>query len=102
MKTLKNKKQHPGEILLNEYLIPFNITINELANKIFLPITRVDSILRGTEKINADVALRLSKYFGTTAKYWLWLQIEFDIVMQRLKIQDQIDKIDPIGRKTVA
>ena len=70
---------HPGEILLAEFLVPFNITAYRLAKDIEIPQTRVAEIIKGNRRITADTALRLSKYFGNSAKFWLGLQDDFDI-----------------------
>ena len=78
----KLKNIHPGEILSEEFLIPFNITAYKLAKDIEIPQTRVSEILKGNRRITADTALRLSKYFGNSAKFWLGLQDDFDIEEQ--------------------
>lgn len=75
----KLKNIHPGEILSEEFLIPFHITAYKLAKDIGIPQTRVSEILKGNRRITADTALRLSKYFGNSAKFWLGLQDDFDI-----------------------
>jgi addiction module HigA family antidote len=75
----KLKNIHPGEILSEEFLVPFNITAYRLAKDIEIPQTRVSEILKGNRRITADTALRLSKYFGNSAKFWLGLQDDFDI-----------------------
>ena len=75
----KLKNIHPGEILSEEFLIPFNITAYKLAKDIEIPQTRISEILKGNRRITADTALRLSKYFGNSAKFWLGLQNDFDI-----------------------
>ena len=75
----KLKNIHPGEILMEEFLIPFNITAYKLANDIEIPQTRIAEIGKGNRRITADTALRLSKYFGNSAKFWLGLQDDFDI-----------------------
>jgi addiction module HigA family antidote len=77
MKKLKNI--HPGEILLKEFLLPLEITAYQLSKDIGIPQTRVSAILKGNRRITADTALRLSKYFGNSAKFWLGLQDDFDI-----------------------
>lgn len=77
MKKLKNI--HPGEILSEEFLIPLNITAYKLAKDIDIPQTRISEIVKGNRRITADTALRLSKYFGNSAKFWLGLQDDFDI-----------------------
>lgn len=75
----KLKNIHPGEILLEEFLIPLNISAYKLAKDIDIPQTRVSEIVKGNRRITADTALRLSKYFGNSAKFWLGLQDDFDI-----------------------
>jgi antitoxin HigA-1 len=75
----KLKNVHPGEILLKEFLVPFNITAYKLAKDIEIPQTRISEIIKGNRRITADTALRLSKYFENSAKFWLGLQDDFDI-----------------------
>ncbi len=75
----KLKNIHPGEVLSVEFLVPFNITAYKLAKDIEIPQTRVSEIIKGNRRITADTALRLSKYFGNSAKFWLGLQDDFDI-----------------------
>ncbi|MCC6691299.1 MAG: HigA family addiction module antidote protein [Bacteroidia bacterium] len=77
MKHLKNI--HPGEILLQEFLIPLNITAYRLSKEIAIPQTRISEIIKGNRRITADTAIRLSKFFGNSAKFWLGLQDDFDI-----------------------
>jgi len=78
----KLKNIHPGEVLSEEFLVPFNITAYKLAKDIEIPQTRVSEIIKGNRRITADTALRLSKYFGNSAKFWLGLQDDFDIEEQ--------------------
>jgi addiction module antidote protein, HigA family len=75
----KLKNIHPGEILAEEFLKPLNITAYKLSKDIEIPQTRVSEIVKGNRRITADTALRLSKYFGNSAKFWLGLQDDFDI-----------------------
>jgi len=77
MRKLKNI--HPGEILLEEFLIPMEITAYRLSKDIGIPQTRISEILKGNRRITADTALRLSKYFGNSAKFWLGLQDDYDL-----------------------
>jgi addiction module HigA family antidote len=70
---------HPGEILLEEFLIPLKISAYRLSKSINIPQTRISEILKGRRRITADTALRLSNYFGNSAKFWLGLQDDFDI-----------------------
>ena len=77
MKRLKNI--HPGEILQAEFLIPLGLSAYKLSKDVGIPQTRVSEILKGNRRITADTALRLSRYFGNSAKFWLGLQDDFDI-----------------------
>jgi len=70
---------HPGEVLLEEFLIPMGISQNRLALKINVPARRINEIMLGKRRITADTALRLAQYFGTTAKFWLGLQTDYDL-----------------------
>ena len=75
----KIKNIHPGEILLEEFLVPYKISAYKLAKDVDIPQTRISEIIKGNRRITADTALRLSKYFGNSAKFWLGLQDDFDI-----------------------
>ncbi len=75
----KLKNIHPGEILLEEFLIPLDITAYRLSKEISIPQTRISEIIKGNRRITADTALRFSKFFGNSAKFWLGLQDDFDI-----------------------
>jgi len=77
MENLKNI--HPGEVLQKEFLIPLEITAYRLAKETFLPQTRISEIIKGNRRITADTALRFAKFFGTSAKFWLGLQNDFDL-----------------------
>jgi len=75
----KLKNIHSGEILIEEFLIPMKITAYRLSQDIGIPQTRVSEIIKGNRRITADTAIRLSNYFGNSAKFWLGLQNDFDI-----------------------
>ncbi|MES1216716.1 MAG: HigA family addiction module antitoxin [Bacteroidota bacterium] len=75
----KLKNIHPGEVLLYEFLLPNNVTSYKLAKDIDIPQTRISEIVKGKRRVTADTALRFSKYFGNSAKFWLGLQDDFDI-----------------------
>ena len=77
MSNLKNI--HPGEILLAEFLQPLEISAYKLSKDTFMPQTRISEIIKGRRRITADTALRLARYFGNSAKFWLGLQDDFDI-----------------------
>jgi addiction module HigA family antidote len=91
MKRLKNI--HPGEILQEEFLIPLNITAYRLAKATGIPQTRISEIVKGRRRITADTALRLSHYFGTTAKFWLGLQDDFDLEEEKLSNKKEFEEI---------
>jgi addiction module HigA family antidote len=70
---------HPGEILEKDFLEPMNLSQNELARQIGVPPRRINEIVHGKRSITADTAIRLSKFFGTSAKLWIGLQAEYDL-----------------------
>lgn len=92
----KLKNIHPGEVLSEEFLMPFGISAYKLAKDIGIPQTRVSEILKGNRRITADTALRLSKYFGTSAKFWLGLQDDFDLEQEANEKGNLIDSIPTI------
>ena len=91
MNRLKNI--HPGEILQEEFLIQFGVSAYKLAKDIGIPQTRISEIIKGNRRITADTALRLSKYFGNSAKFWLGLQNDFDLEEEKRTKGDDIDSI---------
>ena len=95
----KLKNIHPGEILLSEFLVPLDITAYKLAKDIEIPQTRVSEILKGNRRVTADTALRLSKYFGNSAKFWLGLQDDFDIEEEILLKGSLLKSIKPLSGK---
>ena len=70
---------HPGEVLLEEFLKPMNISAYRLSKDLGIPQTRISEIVKGHRSITADTAIRLSYYFGNSAKFWLGLQNDFDL-----------------------
>jgi len=91
MKRLANI--HPGEILLEEFLRPLEITAYRLSKDTEIPQTRISQIIKGKRRITADTALRLASYFGTSAKFWLGLQDDYDIEEESKYKQDILTKI---------
>ena len=96
MKTLANV--HPGEILLYEFLEPLGITAYRLSKDLRIPQTRISEIIKGNRRITADTAIRLSKYFGNSAKFWLGLQDDYDIEEENNQKGDDIEKIKRYGK----
>ena len=84
---------HPGEILQEEFLVPLNITPYRLAKETRIPQTRISEIIKGNRRITADTALRLSQFFGNTAKFWLGLQDDFDIENEMLEKPGEFEHI---------
>ena len=91
MKRLKNT--HPGEVLNEEFLIPLGITAYKLSKETDIPQTRISAIIKGNRRITADTALRLAKYFGTSAKFWLGLQDDFDIEEENHHLKNKLNLI---------
>ena len=96
MSNLKNI--HPGEILVEEFLKPLEISAYRLSKDTFIPQTRISEIIKERRRITADTALRLSRYFGNSAKFWLGLQDDFDIEEERINKKDILDSIQVINK----
>ena len=90
----KLKNVHPGEILLEEFLIPMDISQNKLARSIDVPPRRINEIVHGKRAITADTDLRLSQVFGTSEGFWLGLQMDYDLEERRKRIVHQLKKIE--------
>ena len=84
---------HPGEILNLEFLEPLKILAYRLSKDLKIPKTRISEILKGNRRITADTALRLSKYFGNSAKFWLGLQDDFDIEEEKSFKESEFNEI---------
>ena len=88
---------HPGEILMEEFLKPMNISQNKLAMDIHVPAPRINAVAKGTRAITADTALRLGKYFGTGPEFWISLQSNYDLSVAAAKSQKEIDAIPQLA-----
>lgn len=84
---------HPGEVLHEEFLIPLGISAYRLAKDTEIPQTRISQIIKGRRKITADTALRLSSYFGNSAKFWLGLQDDYDLEEENKRLSDRLQNI---------
>ena len=84
---------HPGEVLFEEFLNPLNITAYRISKDTEIPQTRISQILKGKRRITADTALRLSSYFGNSAKFWLGLQDDYDIEEERETKEEILNRI---------
>jgi addiction module HigA family antidote len=90
MGTKKVQPIHPGEILLEEFLKPLNISQYRLAKDISVPARRINEIIQGKRSVSADTALRLSRYFGLSERFWLNLQARYDIEVEKDKLNGRI------------
>ena len=104
MKKSKQKKTllapiPPGEILLEEFMVPLGISQNSLARELDVPVTRIHDIIHARRTLTSDTALRLGSYFNTSAEFWLNLQTRYDLEITRRKIGKIIEKtIHPLPR----
>ncbi|GEM_PF-75695 len=89
----------PGEILLEEFLIPLEISQYRLSKDLDIPQTRVSEIIKGNRRISADTALRLSAYFGNSAKFWLGLQDDYDIENELSEKSNEVKRIRKLRKE---
>ncbi len=92
---------HPGEVLYYEFLQPLGITAYKLAKDLKITQTRVTEIIKGNRRVTADTALRLSKYFGNSAKFWLGLQMDYDIEKEQNAKQAEFNTINKIDMEVI-
>jgi len=88
---------HPGDVLLHEFLKPMAISQNRLARDISVPPRRINEIVLGKRSVTADTALRLARYFGSSEKFWLGLQDDYDLELAKEKLGKSIQKIAVAG-----
>ena len=91
----------PGKILEQEFLIPMGISSYKLAKDIKISLTRVSEILKGKRRITVDTALRLSKYFGNSAEFWVGIQADYEIRKAKKDLKTQLDGIQRL-KTTIA
>lgn len=87
---------HPGEVLMEDFIKGLGLTQNRLAVAIGVPPRRINEIVHGKRAITADTALRLAKYFGVSAQFWLNLQVRYDLDLAEDRVADQISQIAPL------
>ncbi len=92
MRTKKIPPIHPGEILLEEFLEPMGISQYRLSKDISVPPRRINEIVQGKRSISADTALRLSRYFGLSERFWLNLQSRYDLEVEKDKLDVRLVK----------
>ena len=91
MKKEKMAPIHPGEILQEDFLIPMEISQYRLAKDISVPPRRINEIVHGKRAVSADTALRLSKYFGISERFWLNIQAKYDLEVEKDKLGDRLE-----------
>lgn len=89
---------HPGEVLAEEYLAPLEISQYRLAAELAVPPRRINEIVHGKRRITADTGLRLSRYFGTSERFWLNLQARYDLETEKDRLGDTLDEIQPLKK----
>jgi len=94
---VKLKNVHPGEVLLEEFLNPLEISAYRLSKDIGIPQSRTSQIIKGRRRITADTALRLSRYFGTTAKFWMGLQDDYDLEEEQVRLEKELKTISLVN-----
>ena len=87
---------HPGEILLEEFLMPLSLSQYRLAKELNVPARRINEIVHGERRITADTALRLARFFGTSERFWMNLQTRYDLEMERDRLGPSLDEIRPM------
>lgn len=87
---------HPGEVLLEDFLTPLEVTQHHLAVAVGVPPRRINEIVHGKRRITADTALRLARYFGTTDRFWLNLQTRYDLEVEKDHLGAALDRIHPL------
>jgi addiction module HigA family antidote len=94
---------HPGEILREDFMLPVRLSINKLARDLHVPPNRISEIVNGKRGITAGTALRLARYFGTTAKFWLQLQIAYDLEVSVRAESKRIEReVRPLAPSAIA
>jgi addiction module HigA family antidote len=89
---------HPGEILFEEFMKPLGLSINRVARDLRVPVTRIADIVHGQRGVSSDTALRLARYFGTTAAFWMNLQSAYSLEVAEREAKEQIERdIHPLN-----
>jgi addiction module HigA family antidote len=88
---------HPGEILLEEFLRPLDVSQYQLAKELGVPARRINEIVHGQRRISADTALRLARYFGTSERFWMNLQARYDLEVEKDRLGAALDGIRPLS-----
>ncbi len=98
-RTKKLPPIHPGEILREEFLKPLGMSMNKLADELHVPANRITQIVEGRRSITGETALRLARYFGTSAEFWLGIQKDYDLEVARDEFEAQVERqVHPRGK----
>lgn len=97
MATRKLRNIHPGEVLMEEFLLPLGISQNALARAIGVPPRRVNEIALGKRSITADTAVRLARSLGTSEAFWMGLQADYDLEQARMELAEQLPDIERLA-----
>ena len=101
-RTKKLPPVHPGEILQEDFMMPLGISMNKLSLALHVPVTRIAEIVHGRRSITSDTALRLARYFNTSARFWLNLQAEYDLDVAEDKLRPEIERaVQPLDETRV-
>ncbi|MEL6352381.1 MAG: HigA family addiction module antitoxin [Cyanobacteria bacterium J06627_28] len=92
MREEKLKPVHPGEVLLEEFLKPMALSQNQVALALRVPARRINEVVHGKRRVTADTALRLARYFNMSPRFWLGLQMDYDLDVAEDKLGDQLNK----------
>ena len=92
MSTRRLAPIHPGEVLMEDFLKPFELTQYRLAKSLSVPARRINEIVLGKRAITADTALRLARFFGTSERFWLNLQTTYELELERDRLKDRLTK----------
>jgi addiction module HigA family antidote len=101
MSKQKRPPIYPGEILLEEFLRPLDMSMNRLADELHVPANRITQIVEGRRSVTGETALRLARYFGTSPEFWLGMQKDYDLQVARDEFEAEVEReVQPRGKAT--
>jgi addiction module HigA family antidote len=96
LKHVEKRAVHPGEVLRERFMVEFGLNINRMARDLSVPVTRIAEIVNECRAITPEMALRLARYFGTTAEFWMNLQTDYALEMARADMADVLMGVRPL------
>lgn len=96
MKHVEKRAVHPGEVLRERFMVEFGLNINRMARDLSVPVTRIAEIVNECRAITPEMALRLARYFGTTAEFWMNLQTDYALEMARADMAEVLMGVRPL------